>query len=170
MCKNSLACIISLINVYNHLHSEVSQICFEGGVAKTLYIPYKLILIGGVANQNNFATPPKYLRHLLTMQLKSRVKTNLRHFPTICQLYSPHFLSLFLSCSHVHVTLATIIYRSMYLLPTCYLPVTPTAIILHIFAKFFVVCIARPFGFLELISFSDFLTASCVLTSQSGCG
>ena len=83
MCKNSLACIISLINVYNHLHSEVSQICFEGGVAKTLYIPYKLILIGGVANQNNFATPPKYLRHLLTMQLKSRVKTNLRHFPTI---------------------------------------------------------------------------------------
>ena len=88
MCKNSLACIISLINVYNHLHSEVSQICFEGGVAKTLYIPYKLILIGGVANQNNFATPPKYLRHLLTMQLKSRVKTNLRHFPTICQLYT----------------------------------------------------------------------------------
>ena len=87
MCKNSLACIISLINVYNHLHSEVSQICFEGGVAKTLYIPYKLILIGGVANQNNFATPPKYLRHLLTMQLKSRVKTNLRHFPTIIQLY-----------------------------------------------------------------------------------
>ena len=88
MCRNSLACIISLINVYNHLHSEVSQICFEGGVAKTLYIPYKLILIGGVANQNNFATPPKYLRHLLTMQLKSRVKTNLRHFPTICQLYT----------------------------------------------------------------------------------
>ena len=86
MCKNSLACIISLINVYNHLHSEVSQICFEGGVAKTLYIPYKLISIG-VANQNNFATPPKYLRHLLTMQLKSRVKTNLRHFPTIIQLY-----------------------------------------------------------------------------------
>ena len=65
----------------------MSQICFEGGVAKTLYIPYKLILIGGVANQNNFVTPPKYLRHLLTMQLKSRVKTNLRHFPTICQLY-----------------------------------------------------------------------------------
>ena len=80
-------CIISLINVYNHLHSEVSQICFEGGVAKTLYIPYKLILIGGVANQNNFATPPKYLRPLLTMQLKSRVKTNLRHFPTIYLLY-----------------------------------------------------------------------------------
>ena len=59
---------------------------------------------------------------------------------------------------------------SMYLLPTSYLPVTPTAIILHVFAKFFVLCIARPFGFLKLISFSDFLTASCVLTSQSGCG
>ena len=87
VCNNSLACIISLIYVYNHLHSEVSQICFEGGVAKTLYIPYKLILIGGVANQNNFATPPKYLRPLLTMQLKSRVKTNLRHFPTIYLLY-----------------------------------------------------------------------------------
>ena len=43
-------------------------ICFEGGVAKTLYIPYKLILQGGVANQNNFATP-KYLRPLLTMQM-----------------------------------------------------------------------------------------------------
>ena len=110
MCKNSLACIISLINVYNHLHSEVSQICFEGGVAKTLYIPYKLILIGGVANQNNFATPPKYLRHLLTMQLKSRVKTNLRHFPTICQLYnnkricslclSPHFCEGFSKPRH----------------------------------------------------------------------
>ena len=57
MCNNSLAYIISLINVYNHLHSEVSQICFEGGVAKILYIPYKQILIGGVANQNNFATP-----------------------------------------------------------------------------------------------------------------
>ena len=39
VCNNSLTCIISLINVYNHLHSEVSQICFEGGVAKTLYIP-----------------------------------------------------------------------------------------------------------------------------------
>ena len=90
VCNNSLACIISLINVYNHLHSEVSQIFFEGGVAKTLYIPYKLILIGGVANQNNFATPPKYLRPLLTMQLKSRVKTNLRHFPTIYLLSSPY--------------------------------------------------------------------------------
>ena len=87
VCNNSLACIISLMNVYNHLHSEVSQICFEGGVAKTQYIPYKLILIGGVANQNNFATPPKYLRPLLTMQLKSRVKTNLRHFPTIYLLF-----------------------------------------------------------------------------------
>ena len=81
-----------------------------------------------------------------------------------------HTFITFLSCSHIHVTPATIIFRSMYLLPTCYLPVTPTAIILHVFAKFFVVCIIRHFGFLELISFSDFLTASCVLTSQSGCG
>ena len=30
VCNNSLTCIISLINVYNHIHSEVSQICFEG--------------------------------------------------------------------------------------------------------------------------------------------
>ena len=56
-----------------------------GSVAKTLL--YKLILLGGVANQNNFATHPKYLRHLLTAaQLKSRAKTNLRHFPMIIHL------------------------------------------------------------------------------------
>ena len=43
----------------------------------SVFCDYKLILLEGVANQNNFATPPKDLRHILTMQLKSRVKTNL---------------------------------------------------------------------------------------------
>ena len=52
------------------------------------------------------------------------------------QLFSTLFIT-FLSCSHIHVTPATIIYRSMYLLPTCYLPVTPTAIIFSCIRKIF---------------------------------